>query len=70
MHLKAKIVSLSDERATLEFDDGQKITIPKETIEGIIKPGVEIGVVLVALGAEDAGRQVLARDLLNSLLLP
>ncbi len=67
MPLKAKITSLTDEHATLEFNDRQIITVPITSIEGQPKRGMEVGVVFAAFGSEDAGRQALARDLLNSL---
>jgi len=68
MSLKAKIISLTDERATLELEDGQTMTVPKTAIEGLAKQGMDVGIVIVLPGAEDAGRQALSRDLLNSLL--
>lgn len=68
MSLKAKVVSSTNERATLEFEDGQMLTVPLTAIEGQPKSGMEVALVVAALGAEDAGRQAIARDLLNNLL--
>jgi len=68
--LKAKIAAFTGERVTLEFEDGQFLTVATSVIEGVPKLGMDICVVLAAPGAEDAGRQILAKDLLNSLLLP
>lgn len=66
--LKAKIISLTGDRAVLSFEDGQSFTIPTGSVEGALKAGQEVAVVIAALGSEDAGRQKLAQDLLNELL--
>lgn len=68
MSLKAKIVTLTDERATLELEDGQTISVPVSAFEGQPKQGMDVSLVAVPLGSEDAGRQAIAQDLLNSLL--
>jgi len=68
MSRTAKIVSLTDERATLELEDGQTVSLPVSSFEGQPKQGMDVSIVAVPLGAEDAGRQAIARDLLNTLL--
>lgn len=68
MSLKAKIVALTDERATLELEDGQTLSLPISSFEGQPKQGMDVSLVAVSLGAEDAGRQAISRDLLNTLL--
>ncbi len=66
--MKAKIISLASEEAVISLDGGQKITVPVSHIEGSVKEGSEVAVIVAALGSEDAGRQRLAQDLLNGLL--
>jgi hypothetical protein len=70
MPLKAKIQSISGERATLVLEDGQTLSVALTQIEGTAKEGAEVAVIVAALGAEDAGRSALARNLLNELLHP
>ncbi len=66
--IKAKIASLTGDNAIVSLDDGQKIAVPISHIEGGVKEGSEVAIIVAALGSEDAGRQRLAQDLLNGLL--
>jgi hypothetical protein len=68
MSLKAKISSIEGERATLVFEDGQKLTVPTASVEGILKVGQDAALIIAGIGSEDAGRKQLAQDLLNELL--
>lgn len=66
--IKAKIVSITNEKAVVSLEDGQTLTLPVPSIEGTPKQGSDIVVVAACLGSEDAGRTKLAQDLLNELL--
>lgn len=66
--IKAKVTSLTGDKAIVSLDDGQKITVPVSRIEGSVKEGSDVAVLIVAPGSEDAGRQKLAQGLLNELL--
>jgi hypothetical protein len=70
MPLKGTIVGITDASASILMENGQKMQVPLTSIEGLAKEGQEVAVVLTALGSEDAGRQKLARELLNALLMP
>jgi hypothetical protein len=66
--LRAKVISLTGERANLSFEDGQSLTLPIGDIEGTPKVGNDVAIIPAVLGSEDAGRQHLAQDLLNEIL--
>jgi len=66
--LKAKVAKIENQTVTLELADGQSLALPQSSVEGECKPGQEVALLAAALGAEDAGRQELARRLLNELL--
>lgn len=68
MSLKATIASVTGDRVTVAFEDGQTLDLPASAFEGAPAAGLDVGAVFAVSGAEDAGRQALARDLLNSLL--
>ncbi len=68
MPLIATIQSIVDERVTLEFEDGQILTVPATAIGGSPVEGARVALAVFPLGGEDAGRSQLARDLLNELL--
>ena len=66
--LKAKITKIENETMTLQLPDGQSLALPLQAVEGEGKPGQEAALLVVSLGGEEAGRQELARHLLNELL--
>ncbi|MDQ7815245.1 MAG: hypothetical protein RDU25_05600 [Patescibacteria group bacterium] len=66
--LKGKIISLSGDSAIVQTEDGQSLNIKTGSLEGRANEGQDVAVIVVALGGEDAGRQELARHLLNELL--
>jgi hypothetical protein len=66
--LKAKIASITNDKATISFEDGQTLIVSTASIEGTPKAGADVACVLASLGSEDAGRTRLAQDLLNELL--
>jgi hypothetical protein len=66
--IKAKVISIEDGKAHLELEDGQIVVVPQSAIEGTVVAGGEAAVVIATLGGEDAGRQALARHLLNEIL--
>ena len=65
---KGKVVSIEGEKVRLELEDGQQLVLPSSAVEGALKEGMDVALVVAALGSEDAGRQVLARHLLNGIL--
>ncbi len=65
---KGKISTVTADRATVVFDDGQTISVAVSDIEGMVKVGSEISILLASLGSEDAGRTKIAQGLLNELL--
>ena len=66
--MKAKVMKIQEQTVTLQLPDGQLLALPSKSVEGECKPGQEVAIVAAVLGAEDAGRQALARHLLNELL--
>ena len=52
----------------LRFEDGQTVTVPIAACEGAPVVGGAVRLIVAALGSEDAGRQDLARELLNEIL--
>jgi len=66
--LKGKIMSLNGDIANVQTDDGQVLNVKIEAVEGRAKEGQDVAVIVAALGGEEAGRQELARHLLNELL--
>jgi hypothetical protein len=66
--LKGKISTVTADRATVVFDDGQTISVAVSDIEGVVKVGSEISILIAAIGSEDAGRTKIAQGLLNELL--
>lgn len=66
--IKANVASLTGDKAIVSLEDGQKITVPISHIEGSVKEGSGVAILVTALGSEDAGRQKLAQGLLNELL--
>ncbi len=68
--LRASIQNVEGDRVTLVFPDGQLLVVSESACEGKPKLGLAVAVGLTVLGSEDAGRQSLARELLNEILLP
>jgi hypothetical protein len=68
--LKAKIERIEGERVMVVFEDGQRLTVPRTAIEGVVGVGQDIVLVAAVLGGEDAGRSRLAQEILNELLRP
>jgi hypothetical protein len=66
--LKTIIRSLTETHVMLSLEDGQELRVPLSTLEGSPKVGAEAYLIVALPGSEDAGRQPLARDLLNQLL--
>ncbi len=66
--LKGKVVGVQSEQVKVELGDGQVLSLPLSAMEGTPKEGMEVALIAAALGSEDAGRQALARHLLNGLL--
>lgn len=66
--LKGRISEIRGEDAELRLENGQVFVMPLSAIEGEAKPGQDVVLVAAVLGGEDAGRQHLARHLLNELL--
>jgi len=66
--LKASVQSVTDTGVTLLLPNGTELTVPLSAFEGTPKSGLDAYLVIAVPGAEDAGRQTLARDLLNQLL--
>jgi hypothetical protein len=64
----ATVKTVEDDYVVIAFQDGQMVRIPLFACEGSPKVGATVGIVLAALGSEDAGRQTLARALLNEIL--
>lgn len=68
MQVKGKVVTIQQEQVKIQLEDGQLLTVRHEMIEGIPKEGMDVAFIIAAVGSEDAGRQALAKDLLNGLL--
>ncbi|MFA5935976.1 MAG: hypothetical protein WC787_03950 [Patescibacteria group bacterium] len=68
--LRATVESIQNDRATVVFEDGQKLVVGVSSLEGIPKQGSDVRVIVTVPSAEDAGRQALARELLNEILAP
>jgi hypothetical protein len=68
MSYRAKVVRLEGERVELSLEDGQTLALSLKAFEGTPKEGQEVMLLAVAVGSEDAGRQAMARELLNGLL--
>lgn len=68
MQMKGKVVTIQDEQVKIELEDGQCLFAPSLMIEGVPKEGMDVAIIIAAIGSEDAGRQTLAKDLLNGLL--
>jgi hypothetical protein len=66
--LKGNIVSIEGETATLRLDDGGEFRVPVRACEGIPTVGRVAHIIIAIQGSEDAGRQALAREVLNELL--
>ncbi len=66
--LKGKIIALNGNIANIQTADGQILNIEIDNLEGQAKEGQEVALVAAVLGGEEAGRQELARHLLNELL--
>jgi polynucleotide 5'-kinase involved in rRNA processing len=66
--LKGKITGIRGEDAELSLQNGQVLVVPLSAIEGEAQIGQEAVLVVAVTGSEDAGRQHLARHLLNELL--
>ncbi len=68
--LHATVLTIEGDQVTLSCDDGQLVKLPLAACEGMPKVGSQIRLWATVLGSEDAGRQDLARELLNEILLP
>jgi len=68
MTLRAKVLSINNDRVMISLNDGQSLTLSASDIEGTVKVGSEVALVVATLESEDAGRERLAKDLLNELL--
>lgn len=66
--LKGKISEIRGEEAELRLENGRILALPVSAIEGEAKVGQDVALLAAVLGGEDAGRQRLARHLLNELL--
>lgn len=66
--LQGSVVAVEGDRVTLTLADGQKLIVPLAECEGTPTVGASVRLIVAVLGTEDAGRQALARDLLNELL--
>jgi preprotein translocase subunit YajC len=66
--LHAKVTSIEGDRIVVELEDGQTLRLSKDACEGKATVGAEIRIIVTVPGAEDAGRQALARGLLNEIL--
>ena len=66
--LKVSVRSLTETHATLSLEDGQELRVPISALEGAPKMGADVYLIIAVPGGEDAGRQSIARDLLNQLL--
>lgn len=68
--MQANVQKIEGERVTLLLSDGQTLKVSLVDLEGIPKLGSNIRLILVVPGSEDAGRQHLAREVLNEILSP
>ncbi|MFZ2804013.1 MAG: hypothetical protein WA001_02205 [Patescibacteria group bacterium] len=68
MPITAKVLSITGDRVSLGFGDGQKVELPVSVFEGTPKEGLDVTLLALVLGSEDAGRTAVARNLLNELL--
>lgn len=70
MSLRATIRVIEGDRLTVALEDGQTLTVPASACEGKPTVGAEVRMIVTAPAAEDAGRQALAKELLNEILAP
>ncbi len=68
MPLNARVAAIEGEKVTIALGDGQTFLVPMTAIEGSVQSGTEVSLLIVGLNVPDAGRQAIARDILNSLL--
>jgi len=66
--LTAKVTSIEGDRIVVELEDGQTLRVSKDACEGTATVGAEVRMIVAVPAAEDAGRQALARELLNEIL--
>jgi hypothetical protein len=66
--LTATVRQIDGNVALLELEDGQSLRLPLTVLEGTPKPGSVVRLLAVTHGGEDAGRQAIAKHLLNELL--
>lgn len=66
--MRANVQKIEGTRVTLALSDGQILTASLSDIEGLPKLGSEVRIIITNPGSEDAGRQALARGLLNEIL--
>ncbi len=68
--LSLTVTEVTDTFILATTSDGQRLRLPKEAVHGTPKPGQDLRLLAVAIGAEDAGKTDFARSLLNELLGP
>lgn len=66
--IKATVRDIQAETATIQLDDQQILRVPLSAVEGNAKVGADALILIIAPGGEDAGRQAVAKHLLNELL--
>ncbi|GMU25192.1 hypothetical protein KJZ71_02135 [Patescibacteria group bacterium] len=66
--LKAVVTAAQNGIIQMKLEDGQTVRIPETACEGTATEGLELRLMVVAPGSEDAGRQAIAKSVLNELL--
>ena len=66
--LKAKITDIASDRVSLELPDGQTVHVPPSAFDGVPEAGKDAALLIVPIGGQEAGKQEIARRLLNELM--
>ena len=67
-YLKGKITSITADRIEVRLSNGQAVSLPVSSYDGVPVMQQEVAVMVLPIGGEAAGQQKLATALLNELL--
>jgi len=66
--LQTTVTDIQNGQVTIRLNDGQTVRVPVADFEGTPTVGSAVYLVLAVPGSEDAGRQSLAKHLLNQMI--
>lgn len=69
-YTKGTIIAIKADRIDVRLANGQAVSLPVSSFEGMPVVNQEVAVLAVSIGGEAAGQQKLAQAVLNELLRP